>query len=87
MVQSVLHICLFIITCLSAWTIGTWAESDAKKWIYIRLSIKSLFNNRVGSGTLDLLSIYYLICKSLVLDKRCRRADMAVSTIAMLVFS
>ena len=47
MVQSVLHICLFI-ACLSAWTIDTWAESDAKKWLYIRLSIKSLFNNRMG---------------------------------------
>ena len=37
----------------------TWAESDAKKWIYIRLSIKSLFNNRMGSGTL--ISTIYLL--------------------------
>ena len=38
----------------------------------------------VSSSGVNILKIYQLICESLVLDKRRRRAEMAALTIAML---
>ena len=51
------------------------SDEESKERVFLGLPYYKVLN----------LSIYYLICESLVLDKRRRRAEMVASAIAMLV--